>query len=151
LTASEFGNPRGGTATKTILFVCVENTFRSVLAEELFNARGPPGWHAESAGVSPATHVNPVVEPLLGELGVRLTRRAPRLVTPEMVARATKVVTFGCLNRCPIGTEGKGEDWPFPGATGKSMKELREIRDGLALKVDGLIERLAIAKSKTVV
>ena len=38
-----------------VLFVCVENTFRSVLSEALFNAAPPPGWRAESAGVQAAT------------------------------------------------------------------------------------------------
>jgi len=127
--------------TDTILFVCVENTFRSVLSEELFNSKAPPGWRAESAGVSPASAVNPDVRRLLGEVGVTLTERTPRVVTPDMMARATRVVTFGCLDRCPIGAEGKGEDWPIPGSTGKSFEELRGIRDELSNRVDDLIRR----------
>jgi arsenate reductase (thioredoxin) len=119
----------------------VENTFRSVLSEELFNSKAPPGWHAESAGVSPAQALNPNVRELLSEVGITLTERTPRLVTPDLVAKATKVVTFGCLDRCPIGAEGKGEDWPLPGATGKSMDELRGIRDELSRRIDDLIAR----------
>jgi arsenate reductase (thioredoxin) len=119
----------------------VENTFRSVLSEELFNSKAPPGWRAESAGVNPATAVNPDVRRLLREVGIELTERTPRLVTPEMVSRASRVVTFGCLDRCPIGAEGKGEDWPLPGATGKTFEELRSIRDELSRRIDGLISR----------
>lgn len=129
---------------KTILFVCVENTFRSILSEELFNSKAPPGWQAESAGVSPASEVNPAVRELLQEVGVNLKERTPRVVTPQMVARAARVVTFGCLDRCPIGAEGKGEDWPLPGATGKTMDELRAIRDELSVRVDGMIQRVCI-------
>ncbi|TLZ68513.1 MAG: hypothetical protein E6K12_01300, partial [Methanobacteriota archaeon] len=55
----------------TILFVCVENTFRSVLSEALFNASAPPGWQAESAGVQAATAINPAVIELLQEIGIR--------------------------------------------------------------------------------
>jgi hypothetical protein len=99
------------------------------------------GWRAESAGVNPAQTINPVVKELLGEVGITLTERAPRLVTPELVSRAARVVTFGCLDRCPIGAEGKAEDWPLPGATGKSMEELRTIRDELSKRVDDLIRR----------
>jgi arsenate reductase (thioredoxin) len=119
----------------------VENTFRSILSEELFNSKAPPGWRAESAGVNPATAVNPDVRRLLREVGIGLTERTPRLVTPEMVSRASRVVTFGCLDRCPIGAEGKGEDWPLPGATGKTFGELRSIRDELSRRIDGLISR----------
>ncbi|HEV2226589.1 MAG TPA: low molecular weight phosphatase family protein [Nitrososphaerales archaeon] len=130
---------------KTILFVCVENTFRSVLSEELFNSKAPPGWHAESAGVSPAKAVNPNVRGLLREIGITMTERFPRLVTPGQVKSASRVVTFGCLDRCPIGAEEKGEDWPLPGATSKSMEELREIRDELSRRIDDLIRRHCIA------
>jgi arsenate reductase (thioredoxin) len=124
---------------RTILFVCVENTFRSILSEAIFNSRAPEGWRAESAGVNPASAVNPAVRWLLKEKGIPFTERTPRLVTGEMVARASRVVTFGCLDRCPIGAEGKGEDWPLPGATGKSDDELRGIRDELAKRIDRLI------------
>lgn len=137
--------PGSGSLTSTILFVCVENTFRSVLSEELFNSKAPPGWHAESAGVSPASSVNPNVRPLLKEVGIELTERTPRIVTPALIAKASRVVTFGCLDRCPIGAEGKGEDWPLPGATGKSFEELRKIRDELSRRVDGLIKKYCTA------
>ena len=122
----------------------MENTFRSVLSEELFNSKAPPGWHAESAGVSPASAVNPNVRELLKEVGITLTERTPRVVTRDLVARASRVVTFGCLDRCPIGAEGKGEDWPLPGATGKSMDQLKEIRDELSRRVDDLILRCCV-------
>ena len=129
---------------KTILFVCVENTFRSVLSEEIFNSKAPAGWHAESAGVSPAPAVNPVVRELLREVGIEMKERTPRVGTPTMVADASRVVTFGCLDRCPIGAKEKGEDWPLPGATNRTMGELREIRDELERRIDALIERVCL-------
>ena len=115
-----------------------------MLSEELFNSKAPPGWRAESAGVSPAPSVNPNVRPLLSEIGINLTERTPRVVTPALVAKASRVVTFGCLDRCPIGAEGKGEDWPLAGATGKTFEELRGIRDELSRRVDDLIRRYCL-------
>ncbi len=126
----------------TVLFVCVENTFRSVLSEAIFNARAPPGWRAESAGVHPVEQINPVVLGLLREVGISLGPKTPRLVTPALVATADRVVTFGCLDRCPPGARGKGEDWPLPGATGKNPDELRGIRDELTRRIDLLIRSL---------
>lgn len=125
--------------------MCVENTFRSVLSEELFNSKAPAGWRAESAGVSPASQLNPNVEKLLKEVGITLTKRSPRLVSRELIDRASRVVTFGCLDRCPIGAEAKGEDWPLPGATGKSFEELRQIRDELSRRTDDLISRYCVS------
>ena len=52
------------------------------------------------------SQVDPDVRWLLTELGIALTERTPRMVTGELVARASRVVTFGCLDRCPVGTEG---------------------------------------------
>ena len=81
---------------------------------------------------------------MLREVGIKMTERTPRVVTRDMVARATKVVTFGCLDHCPIGAEGKDEDWPLPGATDKSMDQLREIRNELSRRIDGLKLRYCV-------
>ena len=126
-----------------VLFVCVENTFRSVLSEAMFNRIAPAGWRGESAGVQAAAAINPVVVGLLDEIGIKLGPKTPRLATPDLVDRASRVVTFGCLDRCPIGARGKSEDWPVPGATGRSMDQLRSIRDDLQQRVEDLVARLA--------
>ncbi len=128
---------------KRMLFVCVENTFRSVISEAIFNnAYTPEGWRAESAGIRPAEAINPIVVELLREIGIETQLKTPIPATPEMVASATHVITFGCLDRCPIGTEDKSEDWPVPGATGKAPEELRAIRDELRYRIAALIEKI---------
>jgi len=125
-----------------VLFVCVENTFRSVLSEAIFNSKAPNGWRAESAGVQPATAINPDVRNLLREINIELGPKTPRLVTPKMVSRAWRVVTFSCFDRCPTGTAGKSEDWPLPGATGKTQDGLRSIRNELSRRIDALIDEI---------
>jgi arsenate reductase len=127
-----------------ILFVCVENTFRSIMSEAIFNAHAPKGWIAESAGVKPVRAINPLVIELLNEIGIQVESKAPKLVTPVMIERARRVVTFGCLDRCPVGAKEKAEDWPIPGSTDKTWIELRSIRDELLGRVLALIERLAL-------
>ena len=59
-----------------------------------------------------------------------------------MIAAADRVVTFGCLDRCPAGAAHKSEDWPVPGATGKTSEELRGIRDELRRRVRDLRARI---------
>jgi arsenate reductase len=117
------------------------------MSEALFNARAPNGWHAESAGVQPAEAINPIVVELLWEIGIRLGAKKPRLVSPELTTRAWRVVTFGCVDRCPIGAKEKSEDWPIPGSTGKSPQELRAIRDELQRHITRLIETIEHARS----
>lgn len=125
-----------------ILFVCVENTFRSIMSEAIFNANAPKGWHAESAGVQPAESINPLAVQLLREIGIEIGPKTPRLVSNELTTRAWRVITFGCLDRCPIGAKEKTEDWPIPGSTGKSMEELRELRDELQSRIFNLIKEI---------
>ena len=125
-----------------VLFVCVENTLRSVMAEAIFNAKAPLGWRAESAGVQPATAINPVVISLLREIGIELGAKKPKLVTPVMIEKAWRVITFGCLDRCPPRTKGKSEDWPLPGSTGKTDAQLKTIRDDVARRIERLIEEI---------
>ncbi len=127
----------------TVLFVCVENSFRSVMAEALFNAIAPPGWRARSAGVdAEGKAINPLAFSLMEEVGIVVTKTHARQVTPEMIREAWRVVTFGCLDRCPAGAAGKNEDWPVPGSPGKTDAELREIRTDLQGRVEDLIRRL---------
>ena len=136
------GDARLRAPTPVVLFVCVENTFRSVLSEALFNAYAPAGWHAESAGIRPVAEINPIAVDLLREMGISLGPKVPRGVTAAMVARAARVVTFGSLEGCPPGTAAKSEDWAVPGSTGRSMPELRAIRGDLARRVAGLVRSL---------
>lgn len=134
--------------SRMVLFVCVENTFRSIMSEAIFNAHAPDGWHAESAGVQPAETISPVAIELLRETGIEIGPKTPRLVTPELTARAWRVITFGCLDRCPIEAKEKSEDWPIPGSTRgrngplKSVQELLAIRDELRHRILGLIEEI---------
>ncbi len=134
---------------RVVLFVCVENTFRSVMSEAIFNATPPEGWRAESAGVRVAEAINPVAIELLHEIGVELGAKKPRLVTSEMIASARRVVTFGCVDQCPVGAKEKSEDWPLPGATGKSMEELRAIRDELRQRIALMRARIELDEKRT--
>lgn len=142
LRGAREGNRMAASIERMILFACVENTFRSVMSEAIFNSLAPKGWHAESAGVQPATAINPLSIELLGEIGITLGPRRPKLVTREQVTRAWRVITFGCLDRCPIGAKEKSEDWPLPGSTGKTSEELRAIRDELVRRIQGLIKEI---------
>jgi len=134
----------------TVLFVCIENSFRSVIAEALFNARAPGGWRAESAGVdADGKALNPRVIPLMREVGLDVSGKTPRAVTRAMIRDAWRVVTFHCVDRCPAGAVAKNEDWSIPGATGKTEAQLREIRDDdVERHVLDLIDRLPSAGTK---
>jgi protein-tyrosine-phosphatase len=130
----------------TILFVCVENSFRSVLSEAIFNSKAPEGWLGESAGVKPAFKINPAVRDLLAEIGIELQERTPQLVTDLQIKNASRVITFGCLDRCPIGAKQKSQDWKVSPPTAKTWRELQAIRNELSRLIDILIADIQVGR-----
>ena len=126
-----------------VVFACIENSFRSQLAEALFNAEAPKGWRAVSGGSNPGKAVNPVIHELLSEVGVEAAAAEPKPLTADQFREARFFITMGCGEEaCPPGVKGvKHVQWDFPGATGKDPGELREIRDAIWMNVRELLEQ----------
>ena len=131
----------------TVVFACIENSFRSQLAEALFNSEAPKGWRAVSGGSSPGMAVNPVIHELLAEIGIEAKDARPKALILDLFRDARYFVTMGCgPEACPAGVTGvKHIPWDFPGATGKTPDQLREIRDGLWMNVRELLEEILVA------
>jgi len=132
---------------KTVLFVCVENACRSLMAESMFNADPPPGWSATSAGTSPSAAPNPRAAPMLAEVGLHVPDHPPQLLTKEMMDAAPVRVTMGCLDdaSCPAHLKGlELRDWALPNPAGLDDAGFREVRDRLASYVRGLRAELAL-------
>lgn len=126
---------------KTVLFVCMENAFRSQIAEAFFNKFAPKGFRAVSAGVAPASSVNPGAVKIMEEAGIDISGQKPRLLTPELVESADAVITMGCgAEACPF--IGKAVDWGIESPKDKPVHELREIRDEIKKRVEKLIESI---------
>lgn len=130
--------------SKIILFVCVANAGRSQMAESIFNQMKPPGFRAISAGTNPAKEVNPLVVEVLSEIEIDASANKPKRITPEMVAEAHRVITMGCeaSGFCPAKFLPKVEDWHIEDPEGKSLSEVRSIRDAIRQRVQTLIQGL---------
>ncbi len=131
----------------TVLFVCVENAARSLMAEAMFNAHPPPGWTATSAGTRPATTPDPRTGPMLAEIGLTLPPHAPQLLTPEMLQRARERVTMGCRDdaSCPAHLKGlELTDWALPDPSVLDDAGFRRVRDELRGRVGGLRRELVL-------
>jgi len=125
----------------SFLFVCVHNAGRSQMAEAFARRRG---LKADSAGTMPATTVNPVVVRAMNEKGIDLSSSKPKLLTNEMINKATLVVTMGCSveEACPRPMLAKMQkklvDWDLDDPKGKTIEEVREIRDEIERRVAAL-------------
>ncbi len=129
---------------RQILFVCVENAGRSQMAQGFAEKYGVK---AQSAGTAPSSRVNPIVVEAMQEKGIDLSKKAPKMLTPKMIHRASLVVTMGCSVEevCPkpmlAQMQKKLIDWNLKDPKGKSLPEVREIRDEIEKRVLDLSRR----------
>ncbi len=127
--------------SRTVLFVCVENAARSLMAEAFFNADPPPGWHAVSAGTAPGAAPNPRTGPMLREVGLEPPAHPPQALTEQMMTEAQIRVTMGCLESasCPARLKERPLiDWELPDPARGSDAEFRAIRDDIRHRVENL-------------
>ncbi len=132
---------------KYVLFVCTHNAGRSQMAEAFFERHGPPDVRAESAGQEPAEAVWPEVVEAMAEVGIDLSERRPRRLTVEMQLHADWAITLACGAQCPF-VPTTVEDWDVPDPAGRSLEEVRAIRDGVETRVRELVaEKLDLIRS----
>jgi protein-tyrosine-phosphatase len=102
------------------------------------------GLKASSAGTVPASKVNPIVVSAMKERRIDLSSRTPKMLTVEMINGASLVVTMGCSVEevCPRPMLAKMQkklvDWDLPDPKGKSIADVRKIRDEIEKRVTEL-------------
>jgi arsenate reductase (thioredoxin) len=111
------------------LFVCLHNAGRSQMSEALFDRAAEGRHEGRSAGTAPAQQVHPEVADAMAELGIDLSSRVPTLLTEEDAEWADVVVTMGCGDECPYIPGKRYIDWDLPDPKGRSVEEVRRIRD----------------------
>jgi arsenate reductase (thioredoxin) len=125
---------------KKVLFVCTHNAGRSQMAEALFNRAAPADIRAESAGQQPRREgIWPEVVNVMREVGVDLGGARTKRLTVEMQLHADWAITLACGATCPY-VPTIVEDWDVPDPAGKSLDEVRMIRDQIDLRVRDLLE-----------
>ena len=129
---------------KKILFVCVENAGRSQMAEAFFRKYMPEGFEAISAGTKPSTLVNPIVLQAMKEIGIDIENQTPKHISQQIISESDKAINMGCMDKesCPALFMKDILDWQIPDPKGKSIEEVRKIRDQIKTKVMILIKSL---------
>ena len=125
-----------------VLFVCVHNAGRSQMAAALLDHHAGGRVHVRSAGSTPADEINPSVAAAMEELGLDLSKEFPKPLTDEYVQAADVVITMGCGDACPIYPGKRYLDWELPDPAGKSLEEVRPIRDEIDRRVQALLAEL---------
>lgn len=132
------------TSVPEVLFVCVHNAGRSQMAAALLDHHGEGRVHVRSAGSAPAAEINPAVRAAMAELGIDLAREFPKPLTDDAVSAADVVITMGCGDACPVYPGKRYLDWSLPDPAGRSLEEIRPIRDEINTRVRDLLTELPL-------
>ncbi|MBW3568307.1 MAG: arsenate reductase ArsC [Proteobacteria bacterium] len=122
-----------------VLFVCVDNSCRSQIAEAFANLLGVEGVEAYSAGSDPAGSVNPQAVKVMSELGYDLRSHPTRSLEDVPDVEFDYAVTMGCGDECPMVKARMHIDWDVPDPKGMNIEEFRRVRDMIRERVQRLL------------
>ena len=125
-----------------VLFLCVHNAGRSQMAAALLAREAGDRIAVYSAGSAPGEMLNPAVVAALLEWDIDITGNRPQKFTDEMVQDASVIITMGCGDVCPVYPGKKYMDWALQDPAGQPIETVREIRDDILLRVQGLVADL---------
>ena len=126
---------------KRVLFVCIENSNRSQMAEAFARIHGGDDVEAMSAGSRPSGQVNARATRFMAELGHDLATHASKSLD-DIQGPFDAVVTMGCGDSCPWVAARLREDWALPDPKDLDDDGYRAVRDDISTRVRALLARL---------
>lgn len=125
-----------------ILFLCVHNAGRSQMAAGFARVLGGDRVMVHSAGTAPGEVLNPSVVDVMLEKGIDIRAQVPQELTEAMSLNADVIITMGCGDTCPYYPGKRYLDWELTDPAGKSIDEVRPIRDDIERRVNILLEEI---------
>ena len=129
----------GVTEKPVVLFVCIHNAGRSQMAAGYMKALSGGAVEVRSGGSEPGDQINPIAIQAMAEEGIDISGGVPQLMTTEQVRDSDVVITMGCGDVCPIFPGKRYEDWELVDPKGKSIDEVRPIRDDIKHRIEALL------------
>jgi len=124
---------------KSVLFVCVENSNRSQMAEAFARIHGGGKVEASSAGSRPSGRVNPKAIASMQELGYDLSTHVSKGLDAFNGREIEVAVTMGCGDECPLVLAKQRVDWKIPDPREMTPEQFREVRNLIEAKVKELL------------
>jgi protein-tyrosine-phosphatase len=128
----------------SVLFLCVHNAGRSQIAAGFMRTLAGDRVDVFSGGSQPAEGLNAAVVAAMAEKGIDISRELPQPWADEVVRAADVIVVMGCGDACPVYPGKRYLDWELDDPAGKSVEEVRPIRDEIELRVRGLLAELGV-------
>jgi protein-tyrosine-phosphatase len=133
-------------SAKRVLFVCVENSNRSQMAEAFGRMYAPPTVEVYSAGSKPSGKVNPKAMEAMKELGYDMSGHRSKGLDDLPAAEFDVAVTMGCGDSCPNLRVKKRMDWQIPDPKLLSADDYREVRNLIGRMVKALVEECVASR-----
>jgi protein-tyrosine-phosphatase len=127
---------------KRVIFVCVENSNRSQMAQAFANIHGASTVEAFSAGSRPSGRINPKAVEAMKEVGYDLTRHTSKGLDEFNGQEFDAAVTMGCGDECPLVLARRRLEWKIPDPRDMTPDEFRAVRSLIETKVKELIATL---------
>jgi arsenate reductase len=131
------------TALPRVLFVCVENSNRSQMAEAFAHIHGKGKVEAFSAGSNPSGKINPKAIAAMKEKGYDLTSHDSKSLDDVPQGPYEYVITMGCGDACPWIPATHRDDWALPDPKSMAPEEFNKVRDEIENRVKDLFTRIA--------
>ncbi len=128
----------------SVLFLCVHNAGRSQMAAGWMRHLAGDGVDVYSGGSEPAASVNKAAVAAMAEVGVDISEELPQPWSDEIVRAADVVVTMGCGDACPVFPGKRYVDWELEDPAGRSVEDVRPIRDDIEQRVRGLMAEIGV-------
>lgn len=124
---------------KSFLFVCIENSNRSQIAQAFAKIWGGEHVEAYSAGSRPSGKINPKAIAAMAELGYDLNTHDSNSLDEIPAIEFDYVVTMGCGDACPWVPAIHRLDWQIPDPREMEPTAFNAVRDLISEKVKELI------------
>jgi arsenate reductase (thioredoxin) len=129
-------------AVKRLLFVCVENSNRSQMAEAFARIHGGENIEAYSAGSRPSGKINPKAVEAMREVGYDLSKHQSKALSEIPDFEFDFAATMGCGDECPLVRAKEHEDWNIPDPRNLPPDRFRDVRDLIEERIIWLLARL---------
>jgi len=133
---------------KNVLFVCVENSNRSQMAQAFAAIHGRSTVNAFSAGSKPSGKINPRALAAMRDVGYDLSTHQSKSLNEIPDAEYEFAITMGCGDACPFVAARHREDWDIPDPREMSEAEFRKVRDLIEEKVVALLQKIQAADTQ---
>jgi len=139
-----FAAVHGGLYVKKIVFVCVENSNRSQMAEAFARIHGSGKVEAYSAGSRPSGRVNPKAIESMREIGYDLSTHCSKGLDRFNGQVVDVAVTMGCGDECPAVLAAERVEWQIPDPRELPPEQFRDVRNLIESKVKALIQAITV-------